>query len=107
MYILLFCLLVCLMGMAYHQCSWNLSCSDITGVRGCKDQSPCTSGCFCSDGTVLKDGMCSNTSSCSGSYIFDSCNMGMSDLPDMYAQSPRAEGIHIRQIKSAHVTTIM
>ena len=44
--------------------------------------------------------------------IIDSCNMGTSDLPDMYAQSPRAagpraEGIHIRQITSAHVTTIM
>jgi len=38
--------------------------------------------------------------------------MGTRDLPDMYAQSPRAadlraEGIHIRQIKSAHVTTNM
>jgi len=37
--------------------------------------------------------------------------MGMRDLPDMYAQSPRAtgpraEGIHIRQIMSAYVTTI-
>ena len=44
--------------------------------------------------------------------IFDSCNMGTGDLPDMYAQGPRAagprtEGIHIRQITSAHVTTIM
>ena len=44
--------------------------------------------------------------------LFDSCNMGTSDLPDMYAQSPRAagpraKGIHIRQITSAHVTTIM
>ena len=44
--------------------------------------------------------------------LFNSCNMGMSDLPDMYAQSPRAagpraEGIYIRQITSAHVTTIM
>ena len=29
--------------------------------------------------------------------------MGMSDLPDMYARSPRAEGIHIRQSTSAHV----
>ena len=34
--------------------------------------------------------------------------MGMSDLPDMYAQSlratgPRAEGIHIKQIMRAHV----
>jgi len=38
---------------------------------------------------------------------FYSCNMGMSDLPDMYAQSPRAMGIHIRQIMSAHVTNIM
>ena len=38
--------------------------------------------------------------------------MGMSDLPDIYAQSPRAaglraEGIHIKQITSSHVTTIM
>ena len=36
--------------------------------------------------------------------------MGMSDLPDMYAQSPRAIGpraegyIHTKQITSAHVT---
>ena len=42
--------------------------------------------------------------------LCDSCNMDMSDLPNMYAQSPRdagpiAEGIHIRQITSAHVTT--
>ena len=27
----------------------------------------------------------------------NSCNMGTSDLPDMYAQSLRAEGMHIRQ----------
>ena len=38
--------------------------------------------------------------------------MGRMDLPDMYAQSPRAagtraEGIHIRQIPTAHVTTDM
>ena len=36
----------------------------------------------------------------------------MSDLPDMYAQSPRATGpraedIHIRQITSAYITTNM
>ena len=30
--------------------------------------------------------------------------MGTSDLPDTFAQSPRAVGIHIRQTKSAHVT---
>ena len=41
-----------------------------------------------------------------------SCNMGRRDLPDMYARSPRAcgpraSGIHIRQIPTAHVTTDM
>ena len=44
--------------------------------------------------------------------VCNSCNIGTSDLPDMYAQSlraagPRAEGIHIRQITSAYVTTNM
>ena len=40
-----------------------------------------------------------------------SCNVGMRDLPDMYARSPRnirrprAEGILIRWITSAHVTS--
>ena len=33
--------------------------------------------------------------------------MGTSDLPDMYAQGLRTEGIHISQITKAHVTTIM
>ena len=49
---------------------------------------------------VTKQGLC------------NSCNMGARDLPDMYARSPRAagprdEGIHIRQIMSAHVTSNM
>ena len=35
-----------------------------------------------------------------------SCNMSTRDLPDMYASSPQALGIHIRQITRAHVTTI-
>ena len=38
--------------------------------------------------------------------------MGMRDLPDMYAQGPKAadpkdEGIHIRQITNAHVTSVI
>ena len=33
--------------------------------------------------------------------------MAMRDLPDMYAQGPRAEGMHIRQITNGHVTSIM
>ena len=44
--------------------------------------------------------------------ICNSCNMGIRNLPDMYAQSPRATGlgdedIHIRQIMNAHVTRVM
>ena len=37
----------------------------------------------------------------------NSCNMSMRDLPDMYAQSPTATGIHIRQITCAHVANNM
>ena len=37
--------------------------------------------------------------------IHITCNMGRRDLPDIYALSPRASGIHIRQIPPAHVTT--
>ena len=45
-------------------------------------------------------------------YIRNRCNMSMRDLPDMYVRGPRAaglraEGIHIKQITSAHVATIM
>jgi len=39
--------------------------------------------------------------------ICNSCNMGMGDLPDMCTLSPRAEGIYIRQITNAHVTSNM
>ena len=35
-----------------------------------------------------------------------SCNIGTRDLPDMYALSPQALGIHIRQITRAYVTTV-
>ena len=33
--------------------------------------------------------------------------MGIRHLPDMFAQGPRDEGIDIRQITNAHVTTVM
>ena len=36
----------------------------------------------------------------------NSYNMGVSALPGMYARSPRAEGIQIRQSMSAHVITL-
>ena len=38
--------------------------------------------------------------------IHITCNIGARDSPDMYALSPQALGIHIRQIPRAHVTTI-
>ena len=73
-YVYLQCLIlfytVCSIGTEHHDCSWNLSCSDVTGVRRCKDQSPCTSGCFCSNETVLKDGVCSGLSSCTGMSLY-------------------------------------
>ena len=40
-------------------------------------------------------------STCNNVSIRNSCNMGTSALPDMYAQSPRAEGIHIRHTYQA------
>ena len=47
-----------------------------------------------------------------GFILQNTCNMGMRDLPDMYAQSLRGtglrdEGIHFRQIMNAHVTSVM
>ena len=60
----LFCI-VCPAGTEYRDCSWNLSCSNITVIKRCKDRS-CTSGCFCSDQAVLINGICSNISSCLG-----------------------------------------
>ena len=45
------------------------------------------------------------------SSTVDSCNMGTSDLPDMYTQSPRAAALglwaYISGKSLAHVTTIM
>ena len=38
--------------------------------------------------------------------IHNTCNMGARYLSDMYALSPLASDIHIRQIPRAHVTTI-
>ena len=37
--------------------------------------------------------------------ISNSYTMGTSGLPDMYTRSPRAEGVYIRQITSAHGIT--
>ena len=39
--------------------------------------------------------------------LFSSYTMGTSGLPDIYTQSPRAEGVYIRQTTRAHHITIM
>ena len=39
--------------------------------------------------------------------IIHGCSMKMSELSDMYTQSPRAADMHISQITNAHVTTTM
>jgi len=35
------------------------------------------------------------------------CNMCTCDLPDMYSQGPKAEGIHIRQIPHAMLQLLL
>ena len=56
---------------------------------------------------MMKFSLNKNSKQCMYRYVCNNCNIGMSDLPDMYVQSLRAEGIHIRQITSAYVTTNM
>ena len=40
-------------------------------------------------------------------YASNGCNIGMRDLPNMYTEGHRPEGIHIRQIMNTHVTSVM
>ena len=57
--------------------------------------------------------MCTCTCMCMYMRIIlcNSCNMGMKDLPDMYAQSPRTAGPRvediIKQMTSANITTVI
>ena len=55
---------------------------------------------YCCDNSV---GFCKSSHIYIYMYVCNSCNMGSRDLP----VCPRAEGIHIRQITKAHVTTTM
>jgi len=43
-------------------CGLNFSCNDLGVVKDCSD--PCESGCFCSNGTVLEDGVCVHPDAC-------------------------------------------
>ena len=44
-------------------CGWNVSCNELGVVRDCRN-STCESGCFCSNGSVLEDGICVHPDSC-------------------------------------------
>jgi len=53
----------CPLGLEYRTCGWNITCNDIGNVKDCKN-STCDSGCFCSNGTVLEDGVCVDPDTC-------------------------------------------
>jgi len=53
----------CPNGMEYQTCSWNMTCDEFGVVRDCIN-STCQSGCFCSNGYVLEDGVCSHPDMC-------------------------------------------
>ena len=48
--------------MEYQTCGVNISCNDFGVVRDCSNS--CESGCFCSNGTVLEDGVCVDPDTC-------------------------------------------
>jgi len=57
----------CPPGMEYQTCSWNITCDEFGVVRDCRN-STCQSGCFCSNGYVLEDGLCVHFDTCTGLY---------------------------------------
>ena len=100
-------------GMEYRNCSWNLSCSNITSYYKCDEIAACTSGCFCAGKTVLNNGICSSATLCSGKayrYIDPTacniCNTWLSALPYMYARYPRANA-DISGIARMHVLQVI
>ena len=53
----------CLAGMEYQLCGWQVTCDSFTGVSNCSNLT-CESGCFCSNGNVLLDGVCIHPNVC-------------------------------------------
>ena len=49
--------------MEYQICGWHISCDDFSTVSSC-DDTDCTSGCFCTNGVALEDGICIQPDSC-------------------------------------------
>jgi len=63
----------CPPGMEYQMCGLNIDCSDLGVVRDCS--SSCDSGCFCSNGTVLEDGVCVDPDTCPSKILLMHCSL--------------------------------
>ena len=78
-------------------CGWNISCNDFGVARDCSDS--CESGCFCSNGTILEDGVCVHPDTCSSKAI-KLCfyiNLAVYESKGMYLATKRV-GIKIECI---------
>jgi len=53
----------CLAGMDYRMSDIQLTCDDLSSVDNCRNTTN-TSGCFCSNGNVLEDGVCIRPGEC-------------------------------------------
>ena len=62
-YILCIIVSECPPGMEYQMCGQNASCGNFGAVRYCRNIT-CQRGCFCSNGTVLQDGVCVDPTMC-------------------------------------------
>ena len=49
--------------MDYRLCDWQISCSNFSSISSGGD-SNCMTGCFCSNETVLEDGVCIHPDTC-------------------------------------------
>ena len=53
----------CLAGMDYRMSGVQLTCDDLSSVDNCSNTTS-ESGCFCSNGNVLEDGVCIRPGEC-------------------------------------------
>ena len=53
----------CLSDMEYQVCGWEISCDYFSTVSNCSGAN-CSSGCFCTDGNILDDGVCIHPDAC-------------------------------------------
>ena len=56
--------------MDYQTCAYQVTCYDLGNVENCSNIT-CGSGCFCSNGTVLEDGVCVHPDMCPSKEEFN------------------------------------